>query len=52
VESERESEEESEPSDITGGEEDNARNSEKSERESEEESEPSTPLLLRNQLND
>ena len=43
MESERESEEESEPSDIRGSEEENEGNIEQSERESEEESEPSTP---------
>jgi hypothetical protein len=43
VESERESEEESEPSDIRGSEEENEGNIEQSENESEIESEPSTP---------
>ena len=43
MESERESEEESEPSDIRGSEEENERNIEQSEIESEEESEPRTP---------
>ena len=43
VESKRESEEESEPSDIRGSEEENEGNIEQSENESEIESEPSTP---------